>query len=473
MVFSSPQFLFVFLPAALLLHTLAGRRLRNLVLLLLSLGFYAWGEGGYVLLMLASIFANHALGRWIQRGGGGAALSVAVVLNLLLLGFYKYAVWAWDNVAAFLGALGAPTAWLGLRPEIHLPLGISFFTFQAISTLVDVKRGATRLGRNPLDFGLYIACFPQLIAGPIVRYSDVAEQMEKRTLDFEGFAEGVRRFVIGLGKKTLLANSTALVVDDVFALPADQLTSGAAWLAVFAWGFQAYFDFSGYSDMAIGLGRMFGFRYRENFDHPLISRSITEFWRRWHISLSTFFRDYVYIPMGGNRRGPLRMYFGLVTVFTLVGLWHGAAWTFVAFGLFHGSVMILERTAALRWTQSAPRIVGHVYFFVALNVSWAIFRADDLGYAARMIETMFTPWADSSRLHPARLFLDGERTWAMALAAVCALPWGPWLTERWASFPVRTRALELASTVGLLVVFVAAVLAASAGAYDPFIYFRF
>lgn len=469
MVFSSPTFLFGFLPAVLVAHAVLRGAPRNWLLLLASLAFYAWGEGRYIALMLASIVVNHALGLWIQRSRSALALGLAVALNLGALGFYKYSGWLWDNARALFEALGATTAWLGPRPEVVLPLGISFFTFQALSTLVDVRRGDARLSASPLEFGLYIACFPQLIAGPIVRYSDIAQQLVRRSVGVADFADGVRRFAIGLGKKTLLANSLAPLVDEAFALDPAQLTCAAGWLAISAWCLQIYFDFSGYSDMAIGLGRCLGFSYAENFEHPLASRSITEFWRRWHISLSTFFRDYVYIPLGGNRRGKARMYAALVCVFALTGLWHGAAWTFVVFGLYHGAVMLLERAGLGRALSAGPRWLAHLYFFVAVNVGWVFFRADDLPHAGAFLQTLFRVLPSGAELHPARVFLDTERGLALVFGVLCALPWVRWARERGEPSP----AVALACDVGIVALIGASLLCAAAGAYDPFIYFRF
>ncbi len=478
MVFSTPVFVFLFLPLALLLHAVAGRHLRNSALLLVSLLFYAWGSSYDVLLMLATIGANWGFGLWIERvrahSPSRLPVTLATVFNLSVLAFYKYTNWAWENLVAMFAAWDLPTAWLGQSPGVHMPLGISFFIFHALSAVIDVHRGEARVTKNPLDFGLYIACFPQLVAGPIVRYHDVAEQLYSRRVTLDGFAYGVRRFVVGLGKKVLIANSTGLLVDEIFGLPPEQLTFAAAWLGVIGWSIQLYFDFSGYSDMAIGLARMFGFTYRENFEHPYISRSITEFWRRWHISLSSFFRDYLYIPLGGNRRGPLRTYVNLVTVFLLTGMWHGAAWTFVVWGAYHGTLLIVERVAFGRWLAGHP-LLAHVYFFFAVTVGWAIFRADDLPYAAEIVRSMFDPFAASTRIHPAVLFLNGERVAALLAGCVCMFPWVQW-ARRWHEQPKRAPAfgrLSIAADFGLVLTFGASLLAVAAGTFNPFIYFRF
>jgi alginate O-acetyltransferase complex protein AlgI len=346
MLFTEPVFWFLFLPLLLSLHFLVVRPQRNLLLLLASLLFYAWGERSFVFVMLASIAFNYVVGLWIDTRRGVRSrerrwpLAVGVAGNLLLLAAYKYANVLADQLSAVFVALGLPG--LELEP-IHLPIGISFFTFQGMSYVIDIHRGETPVQRHPLRLALYISMFPQLIAGPIVRYGRIATQLVERTIDRRGFADGVRRFTVGLGKKVLIANSVALPADTIFALPPDQLTTAAAWLGIVCYTLQIYFDFSGYSDMAIGLGRMFGFRFPENFNYPYVAESVTEFWRRWHMTLSNWFRDYLYLPLGGNRLGRVRLAANLFTVFFLCGLWHGASWTFVVWGLYHGVLLSLER----------------------------------------------------------------------------------------------------------------------------------
>jgi len=478
-VFSSPLFLFLYLPFVLLAYAIAPWRLRNAILLVASLLFYAWGETEYVAVMLLSILANFGFAVWIGRARGTPhaklALALSIAFDLGLLVWFKYAVWAFRNVASLLGALGADPAILGQEPRIHLPLGISFYTFHAMSAVIDVYRGDARVPRKLLDFGLYIACFPQLVAGPILRYEDVADQIERRRVTFEGFALGVRRFVIGLGKKVLLANTIAALVDEAFAVPTEHLSPGAARLALVGYALQIYFDFSGYSDMAIGLGRMFGFVYRENFDHPYASKSITEFWRRWHISLSTWFKNYLYIPLGGNRGSPARTYLNLVVVFLLVGLWHGAAWQFVAFGAFHGSMMILERAGLARILEASPVVVRRLYFGAAVLVGWSFFRAESVPQALDLVATAERPFDASSSPYPAAIFLDRARSIALAVGFVLAFPWSAAIAkvrERRAS-RVLAAGIELASGAALLLVLAGSLLSVASGAYNPFIYFRF
>jgi len=485
MLFSSPVFVFLFLPAVLVLTALSPRVVRNATLAVASLFFYAWGEREIVVLMLASIAVNWALGLWAGRAreagrSARAAITLAVVFNLGLLVFFKYANFLWRDLGAVCVGLGLTSSWPVLT-EIHLPIGISFFTFQALSYVLDVYRGQGPVQRNPVDFATYIALFPQLIAGPIVRYKDVALQLRDRVVDRAGFAYGVRRFGIGLGKKMLIANVVAQVADDVFALPVAEITPGTAWLGITCYTLQIYFDFSGYSDMAIGLGRMFGFRFLENFDYPYISRSITEFWRRWHISLSTWFRDYLYIPLGGNRRGPARTYLNLVLVFFLCGLWHGASWSFVVWGLYHGAFLVIERVGLARAIGRLGAL-RHVYVLVVAMVGWVFFRADTLGQASAFLGRMFglASYAEGIALEVPRTFLDARSIVALIAGAIGSTPWLPRVAAWLASRRERSEpgvavdvALELAGHAALAGVFVASATMLAADTYNPFIYFRF
>lgn len=362
MVFSSPIFLFLFLPAVLAVYYLTPRAARNGALLAASLLFYAWGEVFHVAVMLASIAMNYAAGRWIARAAGRrrtVAVGAAVAANLLWLGWFKY--------AGFLGGIANDVFGLRWRrPDVHLPIGISFFTFQALSYVIDLGRGRAEPERSALRLALFISLFPQLIAGPIVRYVDIARDLVARRETLARFASGVRRFTVGLGKKMLIANVLAEPADRVFGLAPADLTAPLAWLGVAAYTAQIYFDFSGYSDMAIGLGRMFGFEFPENFRHPYAARSITEFWRRWHITLSTWFRDSLYVPLGGNRRGSARTALNLLAVFLLCGLWHGAAWNFVVWGLYHGALLGLERPWRGRRAPGAAAPLRHAYTLLAV-----------------------------------------------------------------------------------------------------------
>ena len=375
MLFSSLEFLYLYLPLTLLLYFLCPPRTRNAVLLAVSLVFYGWGEPVYLLLMMFTIAVDYAAGLLIARNRdrqkrAKAILVVAIVINLGLLGFFKYSGFLLDNLRA-IPALGSLP-----RVDLALPIGISFYTFQALSYVIDVYRRQVEAQRDPVAFGAYVTLFPQLIAGPIVRYSDVDEQLSCRTHSVTAVASGARTFIAGLAKKVLLANTAGALWASFRDLPTEQLTTAAAWLGIVCYTIQIYFDFSGYSDMAIGLGRMLGFRFPENFYYPLTARSITDYWRRWHITLSSWFREYVYIPLGGNRCGTARTYLNLLTVWALTGLWHGASWNFVIWGLYFFVLLALERAFLGKWLERCPRIVGHLWTVVAVVFSFYIFVFD-------------------------------------------------------------------------------------------------
>ncbi|MCR5119054.1 MAG: MBOAT family protein, partial [Lachnospiraceae bacterium] len=370
MVFSSTVFLWIFLPVVFTGSLIMGKRLSNLFLLLASLFFYAWGEPKLVVLMIFSIIWNYAVGLMIAKSAAKKFLLFAgVAVDLMLLGYYKYAGFLLRGFNSLTGA--------GLAvPDIALPIGISFFTFQAISYIADVYRGKVAASKDPLPVALYISFFPQLIAGPIVQYSDVEAQLKERNITADSFAWGFRRFVYGLGKKVLIANVLAKCADTAFNHGALPLGTAAAWIGALAYTMQIYYDFSGYSDMALGLGQMFGFKFPENFRYPYISKSITEFWRRWHITLGAWFREYVYIPLGGNRKGKGRTYANLWTVFFLTGLWHGADLSFIIWGLYHGALSFIER-AGLKKLLDKSRILSRLCCFLAVCLGWVMFRAAD------------------------------------------------------------------------------------------------
>lgn len=470
MVFSSTTFLFLFLPLVLVLHfSRESLSWRNGVLLLASLLFYAWGEGALVLIMLASIAVNHGLGRQMDYLSTPKKrkrlLAVALIFNLGLPAFFKYTNFLVDNLNILLAGLGLSPLNV---PSIHLPIGISFFTFQAISYIMDVYRRKIPAQPNIFKLGLYIALFPQLIAGPIVRYTQIGKALDNRQVSFDGLFRGTQRFVIGLSKKVLIADTLGYVADQIFAAPTTALEISTAWLGIIAYTFQIYYDFSGYSDMAIGLGLIFGFHFPENFNYPYIARSLREFWRRWHISLSTWFRDYLYIPLGGNRGSTGRTFFNLGLVFLLCGLWHGASWNFVVWGLFHGVFLVLERTAFGRLLFKAPVWCQHLYLLSVVLIAWVFFRAEDIGQAFSYFSALFGFSVDAR--YYAGLYLNREVWLAFGMAVFFAGPVYPFFQKNILSKGKFQEEIHLAA---LLILFLWSLATVLASTYQPFIYFRF
>jgi alginate O-acetyltransferase complex protein AlgI len=453
----------VFLPIVFLLYAvLPNLAVRNALLVVASLVFYSYGEPVYVLLMIASTLFNYVFGRLVASGRGKKAwLAAAVVVNLGILGVFKYSGMVVEGLNV---VFGTPFA----APTTGLPIGISFYTFQALSYVIDVYRKDVEPARNYFNILLYISFFPQLIAGPIVKYHDVDEQIRARSFSWNEAAAGMRRFSYGLAKKVLLANTCAVAADYLFSQPVASLNVLSAWTGAIAYMLQIYFDFSGYSDMAIGLGHMFGFTFQENFNYPYVSRSVQEFWRRWHISLSTWFKEYVYIPLGGNRRGKLRTVLNKIAVFFLCGLWHGANVTFIVWGLLHGALLMLEELVPAM--KRMPRALGHIYTLLFVCLAFVIFRADTIGYAAGFIAKMFAGWDFSTasmvvairQLTP--LFLA-----TVVVACVAATPIKSLFETRLGSSRFGIASSYVLATVLLAVCFVFL----SSGAYNPFIYFRF
>lgn len=386
MVFSSTIFLCIFLPIVLLGYYICPKKGRNLFLLIASLVFYAWGEPKYVLLMMLSITINYVFGLLMEKNRQNERrlklmLVLSVVIDLALLCFFKYTDFVISNInAAF------DTGFDLLK--LALPIGISFYTFQAMSYTIDVYRGDVKVQRNIIDFGMYISMFPQLIAGPIVRYADVEGQIRERSVTMQDLSEGAMRFIVGLGKKVLLANQIGALWSEIYALGGHS-SALTAWIGAVAFTFQIYFDFSGYSDMAIGLGRMFGFKFPENFRYPYQSVSITDFWRRWHITLSTWFREYLYIPLGGNRRGLARQALNLFIVWTLTGFWHGAGWNFILWGLYYFVILLLEKLFMLKALDKAPKLLRHIYSLLLIVIGWVIFACDDITVLLPYLGSMF------------------------------------------------------------------------------------
>ncbi len=503
MLFTEPTFLFLFLPLLLLLYFLPWQAHRNVLLLVASVIFYAKGAGSFTWLILGLIAFNYVAALEIDRRRDTPAarwlLRVAVTIDLIVLATFKYANFIVDNVNVALGGVGVPAMQI---PPVLLPIGISFFTFHAISYVVDVHRKDAVAQKGPVEAALYLLLFPQLIAGPIIRYREIASQLARRAVTSVDFAYGIRRFIVGLGKKMLVANIVAVPADRLFAMPANELTAAHAWLAVTCYTLQIYFDFSGYSDMAIGLGRMFGFRFPENFRYPYIASSVQDFWRRWHISLSSWFRDYVYIPLGGNRRGTVWMYVNLVSVFFLCGLWHGAAWTFVVWGLFHGAFLVIERVGLAAWLESMPRVIRHIYTLLAVMVGWVFFRADSIAGAVAMLRAMVGLAPGDPTAYSPGWYLTPELILALVVGVIGSTPIVPAMARRLSALPKEVPSVRstheaitgrggsldppgasgatsfgwmpsAAVIAALVAVLAASLMLMAARTYNPFIYFRF
>jgi alginate O-acetyltransferase complex protein AlgI len=474
MVFSSIIFLNLFLPFVLITYVLSPKQAKNMVLLAASLLFYAWGEGIFILVMVWVILTNYVFGRLIGSSNSewlkNYILGVGIASNILLLGYFKYALFLVLNLNLL---FDQP---ISTEAQIHLPIGISFFTFQAMSYLIDVYREETKAQKNLFDLALYISLFPQLIAGPIVRYRDITSNLKDRKANLSDIAEGVFRFAIGLGKKVLIANQVGLIADTVFGTEISEIGSIYAWLGAISYALQIYYDFSGYSDMAIGLGKIFGFHFQENFNYPYVVQSVQQFWRRWHISLSTWFRDYLYIPLGGNQKGVARTYFNLYIVFIITGLWHGASWNFVFWGLWHGTFLVIERLGANKILDKLIPQLRHLYAFLVIIIGWVFFRTEtlDLGlkYSLRLFQ--FVPDSFGSEWY---IILTNERLFWLVLGIVFAIPLQSWKDQFGKTgYPApvlkgsKLWAARLALTVLLLSISFVYI---STNSYNPFIYFRF
>ena len=467
MLFSSITFLFYFLPIVIAVYFIIPKKLlwlRNLALLAASLIFYSWGEPVYVFLMIYSACFNWFMAREIEkskdRGGSGRAdLFFTIAVDLAILCFFKYFSFAMDNFNALTGLDIHYTA-------LALPIGISFYTFQAMSYIFDVYRRKVRAQRSLFKFALYLSFFPQLIAGPIVKYRDIEKQLSSRSTSLESFGDGASRFVVGLGKKVLLANNLGALQAAVLALPDSSISAASYWIGAFAFTMQIYFDFSGYSDMAIGLGRMFGFTFSENFDHPYISTSITDFWRRWHISLSTWFREYLYYPLGGNRVPAARHMFNLLVVWALTGLWHGANWTFVVWGLYYGVVLILEKYVYGKKLKKLPAVFGHIYTMLVVSVGWVIFMSDSIKTCMAYLRTCFMLGGYPLFTASTHFFLRTSIV-LMAVSILCSTEApGKALRKLKEKLPIAW----LLIIFGILVLSTAYLLYST---YNPFLYFRF
>ena len=474
MIFASQTFLFGFLPLFFILYLAAGKffglRGKNTVLFFMSLIFYAWGEPVYIVLMIYSSVLDYVCGRMIysadRQGKNGkkkAFLCVSMVGNLALLGVFKYLGFFTQTVNSVFH-LSIPVF------SLALPVGISFYTFQTMSYSLDVYRGTITPQKNFIYFGAYVAMFPQLIAGPVVRYSDIARELDCRTENLNGFASGARKLICGLAKKVLIANTMAAVADPLFENPASSLGVLGTWIAIIAYTFQIFFDFSGYSDMAIGMGRMMGFNYPENFNYPYVSCSVQEFWRRWHISLSSWFRDYLYIPLGGNRRGKVRTYINLIIVFACTGLWHGASFSFIVWGLWHGLFLVIERLGFKKVLDKLPKFIGWIYTMLVVLVGWVFFRADTLSAAMKYLGEMFS---FSGGVANGMAQFDNLSFIITVIAIVLCTPVYQFLKGKLEKTEVGKKAAFVIGAVLATGLFILSVIFLTGSGYNPFIYFRF
>ena len=447
-----------------------------MALLFASLFFYAWGEIQFVFVIVIPCVLNYGIGRFVadeDEAVRKSALAFGVVANLSILAFFKYTAFFATIINDLAGIFGAPT--LGVT-DFHLPLGISFFTFQAMSYLIDVYRDRERVEKNPINLALYIALFPQLIAGPIVRYHTIAQQIKSREHSLDSFVQGIKIFVIGLAQKVLIANTVAVTADKIFSMPESELGFFTAWLGAISYTIQIYFDFGGYSNMAIGLGLMLGFRFPVNFNYPYVANSITEFWRRWHMTLSRWFKDYLYIPLGGNRNGVVRTYLNLWIIFFLCGLWHGASWTFVIWGCYHGAFMVMERVLLLDILNKLWRPLQHIYTLFVVVVGWVLFRCESFGQALNFFRAMAGLNA-GSEIH-IRELLPNDVVLALSIGMLASMPVLPYaislMNKKQNGETEQFSFLRATGTFLVLsMLFLGVTMTLASGAYNPFIYFRF
>ncbi len=469
MVFSSITFMFAFLPAVLLAYYISPRSIRNFILMLFSMLFYAWGEPKYILVMLISILVGYAMGlitdkymKEDKKNIAKLAVAFSVVLNLGILFFFKYIGFFTENINRI------PSIDIKVL-DIELPIGISFYTFQILSYAVDVYRGKAKVQKDIINLATYITLFPQLIAGPIVRYETVAKELDDRTENMDDFGEGAKRFIIGLGKKVLIANVASEIFETLSTLPADENSVVLSWICAIAFTLRIYFDFAGYSDMAIGLGRMFGFHFLENFNYPYISKSITEFWRRWHISLSTWFRDYVYIPLGGNRVGKLKTLRNIFVVWLLTGFWHGAAWNFIIWGLYYFVLLMIEKLFLGKVLEKIPSLLSRIYALFFINLGWVIFAYDDMSKLGQALQNMFG-LGGIEVINDLTIFTLISYALFFVIAFIGATPipkkFMNWLQS-------KTKAYDLLEVVLLFGAMILATAFLASDAFNPFLYFRF
>jgi alginate O-acetyltransferase complex protein AlgI len=472
MLFSSLSFLFIFLPIVLFLYYISDNKFKNTILLLSSLFFYGYGGFKFLLLMIFSIFINYSFGILVDKYRDNklyvkCILVISSLSNLVILIYYKYMNFFIENINSLFKSDINIT-------KIIMPIGISFYTFQGLSYVIDVYRKNGKVQKNPLNVALYISLFPQLIAGPIVRYETVDGQISNRSVDLDKFILGIKRFILGLAKKVLIANTFARIADDIFALKLENINSGVAWIGILAYTIQIYFDFSGYSDMAIGLGKMFGFDFLENFNYPYISKSITEFWRRWHMSLGTWFRDYVYIPLGGNRVTVLRHIINTLIVWLLTGIWHGASWNFIVWGVYFGVIILLEKYAYGKYIEKLPIVIQHSYALILIVVGWVFFRSDDLNNALKYINIMFSFQFDKVTVNQTMRYVS-EYRYEWIIAALASTPIYRFVACKFDS--IKNNKMKyikyILNASYLITFFIISIIYLVASTYNPFIYFRF
>ena len=471
MLFTSVIFLCLFLPLVLLGNHFISKKYKNLFLLVANVIFYSWGEYLLVLIMFLSIFVNWKGSLMIEKGHRKAGLFLAFFVSITLLVFYKYTNFLFENVGSILDLFGVQ---FDTRIKaLALPLGISFYTFQTLSYTIDVYRGQIRANKSFVNFASYVSLFPHLVAGPIVRYVDIDKELEDRHVDKTKFRLGLERLILGLAKKMIIANTCATVADEVFSSSPDCLTSGAAWVGIIAYTFQIYFDFSAYSDMAIGLAKMLGFNFLENFNYPYIANSIKDFWRRWHISLSTWFRDYLYIPLGGNRTSSSLMYRNLFIVFFATGLWHGASWNFIIWGLMHGLFLVAEKLFLEKTLSKLWKPIGHIYTLLIVMIGWVFFRSEDLPYAIEFLEKMFFLKPDGDQIvYTLNHFVNKQTIVVGILGIVFSLPVFPYFQNIFKNISNRNL-INVPYYMGLVVLLYIVMMYLSVETYNPFIYFRF
>ena len=475
MVFSSSVFIYLFFPITLFLYYITSERYKNIILLILSLIFYSWGEPKYIFLMLTFIGVNFIGGILIEELETNYKLKkLAIILflgiNLGILIVFKYSNFLIDNLNIVLSFVNIGTIQI---KKILLPIGVSFITFHTMSYVIDVYRGKVKAQRNIINLALYISLFPQLVAGPIIRYHNIQEQIHKRSVTLENMSDGITRFIIGLGKKIIIANNVGFIANQIFDISANRLGSGVAWLGIICYTLQIYYDFSGYSDMAIGIGKMFGFEFSENFKYPYIAIGIEDFWRRWHISLSSWFKDYLYIPLGGNRKGKTKTYINLLIVFFCTGIWHGASWNFVVWGLFHGFFITMEKAKIIDLDKLKFNSVKYVYTILVFMIGWVFFRADNVTYAIEFIKAMFRFNSSYVDVYSVFAYIDNQSIIILLLGFIGVTPIVNNMMKGFKLRRCESLGFNTINMVYVYLVFIISLVYLASETYNPFIYFRF